>query len=267
MAIGRTLAVLAIVALAACATPVKPPAEARQALASTGKLRVAINFGNTALARRDAAGEPSGIAIDLGREVARRLDVPFVAVGYPNAAKLVEGASAGEWDLGFAAIDPARAGTMRFTAPYMEVLNTYLVPDASPIRTVADADRPGMRIGVGEKNAADLFLTRNLKSAQLVRVADNVAAGEALLRSGKIDALAGNRAGLQDIRDRIGGHRIVEGRYNTVDHAIAVPHAQGAGLGYLEAFVREAKDTGAIARAIERNGVRGVEVAPLGRTP
>src|SRR5262245_995015 len=141
-------------------TPTSPTDAARATLAPTGKLRVAINLANPVLAKRDAKGEVTGISMDLGRAMAQRLGVEFVPVLYPNPGALVEGVRKGEWDLGFAAIDPARADVLAFTAPYMEVIVTYLVKADSPIRAVADADRTGVRIGVGTKNAADLYLTR-----------------------------------------------------------------------------------------------------------
>lgn len=252
---------LMALALAGCAsTGVNP--ELRNELAPNGKLRAAINLGNPALAKRDAKGEVAGITIDLGRALAKRLGVEFVPVLYPNVGALVEGAKAGAWDVGFAAVDPARADTLEFTAPYMEVSVTLLVPAGSAIQSLADADRSGVRIGVGTRNAADLFLTRNLRQAELVRVADNLDAAVALLQAGRADVYASNREGLLGLRDKLPGFRIVEQRFYAVEHAIALPRGKKAGLTFVAAYVEELKRSGEVARAIERNALRGVEVAP-----
>ena len=249
---GLRLALALLVLVAGCAS---------SGLAPDGKLRAAINLGNPALAKRDAAGQVAGITIDLGRALAQWLGAEFVPVLYPNVGGLVEGAKAGSWDIGFAAIDPARADTLEFSAPYMEVSVTLLVPAGSPVQALAEADRPGVRIGVGAKNAADLFLSRNLKQAELVRVADNLAAAAELLQAGRADMYAGNREGLLDLRDKLGGYRVLDSRFYAVRHAIAVPRGS-AGLAFVDAFVEDLKASGAIADAIERHRLRGVDVAP-----
>jgi len=257
------LAAFALLAAGCSSTSVVPSPEAREALAPAAKLRVAINLGNPVLAKRDAtSGEVSGIAIDLGRRLASRLEAEFLPVLYPNAGALVDGAKAGAWDVAFAAIDPARADTLEFTAPYMEVGVTYVVPLSSGIRTVADADRPGVRVGVGVKNAADLYLSRSLKEAQLVRVADTLDAAVELLQTGKADIYAGNRERLLLVRDRLVGYRLLDGRFYAVEHAIALPRGRRPGLGFAAAFVEELKSSGAVAESIKRHSIRGVDVAP-----
>src|SRR2546423_4139695 len=200
-----------------------PTPGAREALAPGGKLRVAVNLANPALAKRDQAGEVSGIAIDFGRALASRLEAQFVPVLYPNPGAVVDGARAHAWDVTFAAIDPARADTLEFTAPYMEVSLSLIVPATSAIRNLADADQPKLRIGVGSRNAADLYLTRNLQRAELVRVADNLAAAIELLKAGKADVFASNREGLLDLSEKVDGYRILGGRFHVVEHAMALP--------------------------------------------
>jgi polar amino acid transport system substrate-binding protein len=255
------LVAFALIASGCASTSVLPTPEARQALTSSGQLRVAINLGNPVLAKRDAAsGEVSGITLDLGRRLASRLEAEFVPVLYPNAGALVD--AAGAWDVAFAAIDPARADTLEFTAPYMEVAVTYVVPLSSGIRTVAEADRPGVRIGVGAKNAADLHLSRSLKDAALVRVADTLDAAVELLQTGKADIYAGNRERLLLVRDQLVGYRLLDGRFYAVEHAIALPRGRRPGLGFVDAFVEELKSSGAVAEAIRRHSIRGVDVAP-----
>ena len=256
------LTVLAVVLVGCATTASSPSPEVRQALASTGKLGVGINVGNPALAKRDpATGEVEGIAVDLGRLLATRVRTEFVPVLYPSPAALVEGARAGAWDVGFAAVDPSRADVLDFTAPYMEVSVTFLVPTDSPIRALADADRPGVRIGVGVKNAADLFLSRTLKQAQLVRIADNLDGAIELLQSGKADLYAGNREGLFSLRDKLNGYRVLDGRFYAVEHAIALPRGRELGLAYAKGFAEEVKSSGVIAQLIARHSIKGVEVA------
>jgi polar amino acid transport system substrate-binding protein len=251
--------------IAGCATT-GPSPEARHALAPTGKLRVGINLANPVLAKRDpTTGEVNGITMDIGRMAAGRLGVDFVPVLYPNPGALVAGAREGAWDIAFAAVDPARRDVLDFTTAYMEVIVTYLVPVNSPIRTVADADRAGTRIGVGQRNAADLFLSRTLKQAQLVRVSDNLESAIDVLRSGKADLYASNREGLMQIRDKLGGYRILDERLFGVEHAIAMPNGRGPGLAYAKAFIEELKTSGVIAQLIARNSIRGVDVAPPGK--
>lgn len=265
---ARWLLIAALGALVAgCAsTAVAPSPEVRQALAPGGKLRVAINLANPILAKRDtASGNVTGITMDLGRALAARLAAEFVPVLYPNPGALLDGARGGAWDIGFAAIDPARADVLEFTAAYMEVNVTYLVPAASPIRAVADADRAGVRIGVGAKNAADLFLTRTIKQAQIVRAPDSIDAAVELLRSGKADAFASNRAALMRIRDQLGGYRLLDERLYAVEHAMALRRGRGAGFAYAKAFVEEAKRSGEVSQSIARHSIVGVDVAPPAR--
>lgn len=258
-----SLAVLASLVGACAATSVAPSPEARGALVPSGKLRVGINLGNPVLARRDPAKDDlAGITVDLGRMLAERLGAEFVPVPYANAGALVEGARRGEWDIGFAAIDPSRAEVLEFTPPYMEVSNTYLVPVASRIRLVADADRPGVRIGVGSRNAADLHLSRSLKHAQLVRIPDSVDAAVELMQSGRADAYAGNRERLLLIQERLGGFRLLDERFHAIEHAIALPRGRGPGLAYVKVFVEELKANGSVAQAVVRHSIRGVDVAP-----
>ena len=143
---------------------------ARSELVPSGKLRVGINFGNALLANKKPGGVEGGIAVDLARELARRLNVPMEIVSYDSAGQMADGAKAGKWDVAFLGADPDRANEIAFTAPYLEIDTTYLVPAGSSLRSLADVDREGVRIAVSEKSAYDLFLTRSLKHATLVRV-------------------------------------------------------------------------------------------------
>jgi len=237
------------------------PPQARSELAGSGKLRAAINYGNPVLARKDAStGEFRGVTVDLSRELAHRLGVGAELVGYDTVGKLLAGLKANEWDVALLAYDPARAGDVSFTAPYMEVEVTYGVPEQSDARYVSQVDRPGRRIAVAEKNAADLFLSRNLKNASLVRGRDTRAAF-ALLKDGAADAFAANRQELEAAAGANPGLRIVEGRFTTIPHAAGVPARRDAAAAYLRAFVEDAKRTGLVQRAINESRIRGVVVA------
>lgn len=259
----RLFAVMLLL-LAACASAPRISPEARNELASTGKVRVAINYGNPVLARKDpASGDLRGITVELSRELGRRIGVPVELVGYDTVAKLMAGLKAGEWDVGFLAIDPARANDVIFTTPYMEVEVTYLVPAQSDLRKVTDVDRAGVRISVQERNAADLFLSRELKGATLVRT-PNLAAAFAALKSGNAEAFAANRQEISTLMAANPGYRAVEGRFSTIPHAAAVPAGKRAAADYLEAFVEDAKASGQVRRAIDASGVQGVVVAGAG---
>jgi polar amino acid transport system substrate-binding protein len=170
------------------------------------------------------------------------------------------GLKANEWDVAFLAVDPTRAGDVAFTAPYMEVEVTYLVPEPSEIRSVSDVDRTGVRIAVGEKDAADLFLSKELKHASLVRLRGPDALS--LLQTGAVEVLAGNRQGLLAFAEAHPGYRVIEGRFTTIPHAAGVPTGRSAAAAYLRGFIEEAKASGFIKRALEEAGLRGVVVAP-----
>jgi polar amino acid transport system substrate-binding protein len=231
-------------------------------LAPGGKLRAAINYGNVILATRDkATGESRGVAIDLTREIAGRLGVPVDLVAYDSVAIMGDAAPSEAWDIAFLGSDPAREKIMSFTAAYLEIEATYLVPGASPLRTAADVDREGVRVAAPARANYELYLSRNLKRAQLVSTADADAAFQALA-AGKVDALAGLTQGLLGLAAKLAGSRLVDGRFMGVQQSIAVPKGKDAGLRYLRQVVEDAKASGLVARAIERTGAKGVSVAP-----
>jgi polar amino acid transport system substrate-binding protein len=243
-----------------------PPA-ARSDLAPTGTLRAGINYGNAILATRDpATGESRGVAIDLARELARRLGVTVELVAYQSVAAMVDAARTGAWDIAFCGADPARAGEISFTAPYLELDSTYLVPAGSPLRAIDDVDREGVRVAAPARAAYELFLGRSLKRARLVRTPSAEAAVE-LLASGQVEALAGLRQALVGTAARIPGSRLLDGRFFAVQQAVGTPSGRDAGAQYLRAFVEEAKASGLVARAIEKTGFIGVSVAPRAPAP
>jgi polar amino acid transport system substrate-binding protein len=231
-------------------------------LVKAGGMRVALNLGNGLLASKDkATGELRGAAVDLGRALAVRIGVPFVPVEYPTPPKILEGLKTGAWDVTFLAIDPARAGDVDFSPPYMEVGQTYLVPAGSPIHKVADADQPGVRISVRLGFATDLFLTGSLQHATLVRTDTDDEAID-LLRTGKVDAYASSRGGALAAAAKVPSSRVLEDNFTTAHHAMAVPKGQLGRLAYISEFIEQAKATGLAQQAITNTDVPGIPVAP-----
>ena len=245
----------------------QPTTAVRTDLAPTGTLRAGINYGNFILATKDpATGESRGVAIDLMRELAARLGVPFDVVAYTSVAAMVDAAKTGAWDIAFLGIDPAREGDIAFSAAYLEIEATYLVAAGAALRSVDDVDRQGVRVAAPARANYELFLTRALTRAELVR-APNADAAFELLASGKVDALAGLRQALIGLVDKLPGARMLDGQFMKVPQAIGVPRARDAGLAYLRGFVEDAKASGLVGRAIERTGARGVSVAPRVSVP
>ena len=206
----------------------------------------------------------SGIAVDLGQEVGRRLGVPVELVTFPTAGKLADAVKQGAWDVAFLGAEPQRAGEIAFTAAYLEIPATYLVPAGSPIRAIADVDRGGVRIAVASKSAYDLYLSRNLKHAQLVR-AEGIEASYQLFVAQKLEALSGLKPRLVADAEKLPGSRVLEGEFTAIQQAIGTPKPRAAGAKYLREFAEDAKASGLVARAIARHGVRGVSVAPAAR--
>jgi polar amino acid transport system substrate-binding protein len=237
----------------------------RTDLAPTGTLRAAINYGNFILAAKDrTTGESRGVAIDLTHEVGRRLGVPVEIIAYDSVAVMGDAAPSGVWDIAFLGSDPAREKLMSFTAAYLEIEATYLVPGGSALRTAAEVDREGVRVAAPARANYELYLSRHLRCAQLVSTPGADAAFE-LLATGQVDALAGLTQALLGLVPRLPGSRLVEGRFMGVQQSIAVPKGRDAGLRYLCDVVEDAKESGLVARAIERTGAKGVGIAPPGR--
>lgn len=237
-------------------------AAARSELAPTGRLRVGINYGNFLLVTKDpAGGPPRGIVVDLAHELGRRLDVPIEFVGYDWAGTLADAAPSGAWDVAFLGAEPQRAGEIAFTAAYLEIPATYLVPPESPIRSIDEVDREGVRIAVAGKSAYDLYLSRTIRHARLVR-AEGIEGSYQLFVRDRLEALSGLKPRLVMDAERLPGARVLDGEFTAVQQAIGTPRARAAGADYLRAFAETAKSSGLVAAAIDRHGVRGVRVAP-----
>jgi polar amino acid transport system substrate-binding protein len=230
-------------------------------IAPKGRLRAAINSGNIVLARRDPDGELRGVSVDLARELARRLNLPLELVPFDTAGKVTASAGSDVWDIAFLAIDPLRAAEITFTPPYVLIEGTYLVPDASPLRSVADFDRRGLRIAVGRGSAYDLFLTRTLKQSSLVRAETSEDAIRTFVDD-KLDAAAGVKQLLViSARDRP-GFRVIPGRFMAIEQAMGVPRGREAAAVYLRDFIEEMKASGFVAAALARHQQPDAAVAP-----
>jgi polar amino acid transport system substrate-binding protein len=235
-------------------------------LAPAGKVVAAINFGNIVLAQKDpVSGEPRGISADLARELARRLGVPIAFVTYDTAGKVSDAVGTGAWTMCFLANEPARAAVIAFTPPYVVIEGTYLVRAASPLRRVKEVDRDGVRVAVGHKTAYDLYLTRTVKHAELVRAPDSEAALEMFLKEG-LDAAAGVRQPLVRFAQAHPDLRVMDGRFMAIEQAMGVPKGRDAGARYLTAFIEEMKASGFVAAGLQRSGQGDAMVAPPAQT-
>ena len=266
--IRRALAAIVVGALAGCApltppsTPTSAPSAGVAELAPSGKLRAAINFGNPILATRDPAnGDARGVSVDLARELARRLAVPAELVLYPAAGKVFESIGQNAWDVAFLAIDPVRERELAFTAPYVIIEGAYLVPQDSPIRANADVDRDGVRIVVGAGSAYDLYLSRELKRATLVRAPTSPLVVDTMVAQ-HAEVAAGVKQQLESDARRVPGVRLLDGRFMVIEQAMATPRQRAAGARYLAEFVEAMKADGFVAQALARHAIAGAAIAP-----
>lgn len=231
-------------------------------LAPHGVLRAGINLSNFLLVTgRDAHGSPEGVSPDMARAVAERLGVPLRLVPYASPGLLADACGTDSWDIGLIGAEPQRAETIAFTAAYAEIEATFLVPAGSPITSIAEVDRPGLRIASTARAAYDLWLERNIKQATLLR-AESIDATFALFRDQTLDVLAGLRPRLLKDVEALPGARILDGQFSAVQQAIGTARANTAAAAFLRDFVEEAKASGLVARLIAKHGVRGLSVAP-----
>jgi polar amino acid transport system substrate-binding protein len=229
----------------------------------TGTLRASINVGNPILARRDAAsGEPAGVSIDLARAFAERLGVPLELVVFDSAGKSVDAVTAEQADIGFFAIDPVRGQGIAFTDAYVLIEGAYLVRDESPLRDRAEVDRAGHRVTVGKGSAYDLYLTRELKQAQIVRAPTSPAVVDTFLAEGT-EVAAGVKQQLEADMRRLRGLRLLPGSFMVIRQAMGLPKGRGeAAADVLRAFVEDMKASGFVAEALRRHRIEGAAVAP-----
>jgi len=229
-------------------------------LTPTGKLRVGVNLSNFLLVQRNADGTIRGIVPDLAQELARRLGVTAELRKYEKVGEVADGAKKGEWDVAFIGAEPQRAAEIDFTAPYVEIEATYLVPAGSAIKSIAGVDRKGVRIAVADRSAYHLWLSRNIKNATLT-TADGIEASYQRFVKDKLEVLAGLKPRLMEDITKLPGARILDGRFTAVQQAIGTPKGRPEGAAYLRKFAEDIKASGLVAKLIERHGVRGLSVA------
>ena len=259
------LCLTAVVSKADSARPVESQAvtpmsaEARDQLAPNGRLRAALNYSNFLLVSARAP-EHTGVAPDLARELARRANATVEFVGYENAGLVADAAANNAWDVAFIGAEPARAREIAFTPAYVEIEATYLVPARSPIRTLEDVDRDGVRIATAARAAYTLYLQRTLRHATLVE-ADGIQGAFDLFTGSRLDVLAGLKPRLLDDVQKVPGARLLEGRFTAVQQSMGVRHQHAAAAAYLTAFADEIKSSGLLRTIIERHDVRGLSIA------
>lgn len=233
----------------------------RTQLAPHGKLRAAINFGNTVLAHRGATLEKSGgVSVEISRELARRLNVPLEIVPFEGAGAVVALAKDDKWDVAFMAVDPLRAADVGFTAPYVLIEGGYLVRTNSSLKSIDEVDRPGIRMAVGDKSAYDLYLSRTLQHAEIVRAPTSADAIALFLRDG-FDVAAGVKASLTDFAATNAGVRVLDGRFMVIEQAMVTVHGADA-VRTISALIEELKQSGFIKRELLASSQLDAIVAP-----
>jgi len=234
------------------------PTSVRAEFAPTGKLRAGMNLGNALFTSHDAAtGELRGVSVDVMRELAARLGVPLELVVHATPGDVADSSAAGTWDVAILAIEPARAETIAFSPAMTAIEATYVVHTDSPLRSAAEVDAPGTRIAAPHKAGYELYLTRTLRHATLVRTKGFQASID-LFNERRADAMAGLKPTLLESMDRIADGRLLDGTFMTVNHGLGIPRERPAAASYLNDFVEELKASGFVARSVERHGVQGL---------
>lgn len=238
--------------------------EIRHAFTPTGKLRAAINLGNPILANQSAVSNmPHGVSIDLANNFAKRLGADIELVVFDAAGKSVEAVKAEQADIGYFAIDPLRGEGISFTAPYVLIEGSYLVPQDSDIQSNDEVDREGIRVTVGKGSAYDLYLTRELKKAEIVRASTSPTVVDVFVEQ-KLEVAAGVKQQLESDLARFIGHRLLPGRFMVIQQAMGTPKLRGVEAAqYLATYVEEMKASGFVADALQRHGIYGASVAPI----
>ncbi len=238
--------------------------EIKAQLAPHGVLRAGINLSNFLLVTgRSESGDPEGVSPSMARAIADRLGVPVKYVPFPKPGELADQAGQDVWDIGLIGAEPARAEKIAFTAAYAEIQATYMVPPGSPLKTIADVDRPGVRIAVAARSAYGLWLERNIAHATLIQ-SNSLDSSYEQFAAEKLEALAGLRPRLLSDVGKMPGAVILSGQFTAVQQAVGTAKANVAAAAWLRAFVEEAKASGLVARFIEQFKVQGLSVAPPG---
>jgi len=237
--------------------------KARAELAPTGVLRAGINLSNFLLVTgRTANADPVGVAPDMAHEIAKSLGVPVNYVPFKTPGELADQAGKNVWDIGLIGAEPQRAAVMTFTAAYVEIEATYMVPPSSPLKAIADVDRKGVRIAVSARSAYGLWLENNIKNATLVPVSGLEGAFNRFMGD-RLDALAGLRPGLLKDLAKHPELKILDGKFTAVQQAVGCNKPAAEGARYLAEFVENAKKSGLVKSLIEKHNVKGLSVAPM----
>ncbi|HTR86055.1 MAG TPA: transporter substrate-binding domain-containing protein [Reyranella sp.] len=237
--------------------------KARAELAPTGVLRAGINLSNFLLVTgRSASGDPEGVSPDMAAAIAAAIGVPLKLIPFKSPGELGDQAENNVWDIGNIGAEPQRARTISFTAAYCEIEATYMVPAGSPIKSIAEVDRKGVKIVTSARSAYGLWLENNIKNAELIQIAGLDGAFNKF-KDDKIDVLAGLRPGLLKDIQKMPGATILDGKFSAVQQAVGTPKKNTEGAKFLASFVEEAKRSGLVARLIEKHKVKGLSVAPL----
>jgi polar amino acid transport system substrate-binding protein len=258
MTLRRTFLTALVVALTAgCASPrTVPSAEVTQALAPTGKLRVGVYLGSPTSWVKDPSGQDRGVSVEIGKELAKRLGVPYEQVEFPRVAAVLERLAAGQVDFTVTNATPVRARDMTFTEPLLSLELGYLAVQGSRVASIADVDRPGIRVGVSEGSTSQTTLARELKNATVV-TAPSLKVAADMLAKGQLDTFATNKAILFEMSDQLPGSRVLEGRWGLEQLAIAIPKGREAGMVFARDFAEQVKNSGLVKHAAERAGLRG----------
>lgn len=244
----------------------QPPPTAVADLAPNGTLRAAINVGNAVLAARSPNGsEPTGVTVDIARELARRLGAQVQLIVFDAAGKVVEAGRTGGWDVAFVAVDPARGAEIAQSPPYVQIEGAYMVRSSSTITSNEAVDVAGRRVVVGRGSAYDLYLTRTLQHAEIVRTPTSDGVVDHFLERG-YEVAAGVKQQLEADARRVQGVRLLPGRFMVINQAMASPRGKEAGARYVRQFVEDLKASGFVAEALARHNQKAV-VAPPGDAP
>jgi polar amino acid transport system substrate-binding protein len=256
---SNLVAALAIIVAGAHAAGAAEP-EAAKILAPHGTLKVGLYPGTpTSILPDPQSGGPRGVGYDLGREMARQLGVPYEPVVFTRNAEVLEAVKTGQVDMAFTNATAARAKDMDFGPPYLESELGYLVPQGSPVTALSAVDVKGIRVGVTKASSSDAALSKDLTSAEVVRAA-TIADALDMLKAGRLDAFATNKATLLEMTEKLPGSKVLDGRWGVERYAIGIPKGREQGLAFVTKFTEATKSEGLVKAAVERAGLRGAVI-------
>jgi polar amino acid transport system substrate-binding protein len=250
--IAAMMAAVALAASSLCAFA----QDARDILAPKGKLRVGVYLGSPTSMVHDSKGETHGLSFDLGKELAKRLNVAFEEVHYQRISDVIDGMKAQDVDFTISNSTPARAAVVTFSQTLLTIELGYLVPAASPITAIADVQKPGIRVGVTQGSTSQGTIPKLLPNATVLP-AQNYKRGIEMLEHGEIDTYATNKPTLFEMSDQMQGARVLDGRWGEEHLAVAIPKGREAALDYIRHFVEEVQANGLLVRAVDQSGLRG----------